>query len=203
MMVRSASAEGAHVAFCFLKHRSPSEARMVTAMVRLSGWCGELVDRVLASPRAASAFCAAVMVALTWSRGALMAMAPTSGIEVASMAAVSAALRSERTDITVLSLSLVWYFYISTGSLISLPLPPYRYTGRYTRSNFVERSSHDPLSQEAKQQRPFYREVGFTWARNTSVVECKGDPVDFSVWPQPHEQLQWSMFSRGRNGPTG
>ena len=61
-MARSASGEGAQVAFCLRRQSSPSEERMVATTVRLSGCSGWLVERVLASASDESAVWAALIL---------------------------------------------------------------------------------------------------------------------------------------------
>ena len=60
-----ASPAGAHVALALRRHSSLRLARMVTTMLRSSGWSGLVVLSTLASPSWWSADCAASMVAAT------------------------------------------------------------------------------------------------------------------------------------------
>jgi hypothetical protein len=88
---------------------------MLTATVRLSGQWGELVEMVLASPSAASAFWAAEMVAFTWSMAPpLRAKEATSEITaVSTVEASDGVLRSVRTDIVSFSLSAILSFLVN------------------------------------------------------------------------------------------
>ena len=70
---------------------------MFVTKVRRSGWSGWLVDRELNSPSAESAFCAALIVAVTWSSPSARAVDETLS---PAICAVGAKFGSERTDIS-------------------------------------------------------------------------------------------------------
>lgn len=97
-MARSASGEGAQVAFCLRRQSSPSEARMVATTVRFSGCSGWLVERVLASASVESAAWAAPMVASTWFAGTAVG-GVMAALRSRLAMPVSRGARSERTDI--------------------------------------------------------------------------------------------------------